>query len=896
MIWFMCGGILFAGATLLVLWTWIQSAAVGPAGTSGQPDAVLLVLIAGALLLLTMGVISYLIGGRLSQRLGTLASVAESIMHENPGHKVPVSGNDEISKVSNSLNELSEFMAVTYRELHETADKYRELSSHIAVGDAIKSAMLSTALDAIVTIDEEGIIHDFNTAAEKLFGYARDEAVGEDLAELFIPEAYREAHRQGMAHWKATGEANVFGVRIEIEAQNRSGKIFPIELAITPLGLEGETYFTGFIRDITEQKMAQAELRLAASTFESKEGIFITDAESNIIRVNRALLEMTGFTEDAVIGANPDRIIKPGQVVMASGSDWNDLLSSDDHQYEIYVQPIKGQAYPGWVSISAVRDDEGKVINYVVHVIDMTEQKQIEQDLQSAREEAEAANRAKSQFLANMSHEIRTPLNAIINLNSLLLNSAMSSEQQDLAIAANNGGKALSKLVDDILDFSKIEAGKLRLLNLPFNLHVLIHDLDALFRPQASTDGLVLLVSIGQEVPEWVAGDEIRLRQVLVNLLGNALKFTEVGEVELSVERSNNQSILFRVRDTGIGISPEEAELIFAEFSQADESLTRRHGGTGLGLPISEGFVRKMNGQIHYEPGAEVGSIFWFEIPLEQAEKPEEVEKAIDVDRLLGASVLVAEDSHANQLVAKALLEKAGCRVELVSNGKEAVEAASNNSFDTVFMDLSMPVMDGLEATRLIRAMEGGSSGVPIIAMTANVFSEDRKRCLEAGMNDFVAKPIQEQVLIERLAYWLGSDSSLQDGVKSVDAAVQDFCILDGDVLARMEKETSAELMKQVVGIFIEETQEHLDLLKKAGPDVDPSTLAAEAHAIKSSAGTFGALRLHEVARRVETLAREGRYELAVAATDAIYDIGIETIQHYARSIASDNTGSEEHT
>lgn len=896
MMWFLGGGILFAGTTLLVLWAWFQSVYVDSAASRGQTDAMLIVLTAGAFLLLAMGVISYLIGGRISERLEALASVAESIMHENPGHKIRVSGNDEIAKVSNSLNELSEYIAVSYRELHETAERYRELSSRIALGDAINSAMLSTALDAIVTIDEEGIVHDFNTAAEKLFGYTRDEVIGKEMAELIVPEAYRVAHRNGMAHWKETGEANVFGVRIEIEAQNSSGEIFPIELAITPLGLEDETYFTGFIRDITEQKKAEAELRIAASAFESKEGILITDPESRIIRVNKALLDMTGYQEDTILGESPDRIVKSGQSPSDAEPGWNELLSGDDHQYEVFIQPLEGQAYPGWISISSVRDDEDKVINYVVNVIDMTDQKRIEQDLQSAREEAEAANRAKSQFLANMSHEIRTPLNAIVNLNSLLLNSTMSSEQKALALAANNGGKALSKLVDDILDFSKIEAGKFLLLHHPFNLHELIHDLDDLFRPQASAVGLVLLVSIDEAVPEWVAGDEIRIRQVLVNLIGNALKFTEAGEVELSVEQSVNQRLLFRVRDTGIGISPDEAELIFAEFSQADGSLTRRHGGTGLGLSISEGLVRKMNGQIHYEPGPEVGSVFWFEIPLKQAERPELVEKIIDADRLLGASVLVAEDSHANQLVAKALLEKAGCHVELVSDGKEAVEAVTKKGFDTVFMDLSMPVMDGLEATRQIRAMEGDSSKIPIIAMTANVFSEDRKRCLQAGMNDFVAKPIQEQILIERLAYWLGPDSSSQVDVEVENLAISELCLLDEDVLARMEKETSTEIMKQVVGIFIEETQAHLDLLKNAGSEVESSTLVAEAHAIKSSAGTFGARRLHEAARQVEFLARAGRHELAVAATDAIHDAGIETIQLYTRSFNSEGTGSDPHT
>ncbi len=187
------------------------------------------------------------------------------------GIKLQVRGNDEIARVTTSLNEISEYLAVTYRELHQSAENYRNLSTQLAAGDAIKSAMLSTALDAIVTIDSEGKVHDFNAASEKLFGYTREEALGQDMAELIVPEKYREAHREGMRHWHATGEANVFGIRIEIEAQDKSGKIFPIELAITPLGLEDDTYFTGFIRDITEQKRAEKELRLAANAFDASE-------------------------------------------------------------------------------------------------------------------------------------------------------------------------------------------------------------------------------------------------------------------------------------------------------------------------------------------------------------------------------------------------------------------------------------------------------------------------------------------------------------------------------------------------------------------------------------------------------------------------------------------------
>jgi PAS domain S-box-containing protein len=880
--WFVTAGGLITGITCLIAWKWAQ--ANGIDGGIEPRLALSTILLTALPMFAALSVISFIFAGRLTSRLENLASMAEKIISENPGFKVQVRGNDEIARVTTSLNEISEYLAVTYRELHQAAENYRNLSTQLAAGDAIKSAMLSTALDAIVTIDEEGKVHDFNAASEKLFGYTRDEAVGQDMAELIVPEKFREAHREGMRHWKATGEANVFGIRIEIEAQNKNGKIFPIELAITPLGLENETYFTGFIRDITEQKNAEAELRLAASAFDAREGIFITDKASRIIRANEACLDMMGYSREETINESPATLIQFEQTAESAGtSSWESFLVRDQVQCEAHIKPREGDSYPIWLSLSKVFDDSGAITNYVVHIIDMTERKRFEQALETARNDAEKANRTKSQFLANMSHEIRTPLNAIINLNSLLLDSRLDHAQQQLAVAANQGGKALSTLVDDILDFSTIEAGKLKLLAHPFNLHKLVADLDALFRPQAMSSGLEFRTSVNSNVPQWVSGDEIRLRQVLINLLGNALKFTDSGFVELTAEPSKKQRIVFRVRDTGIGVSNEDAALIFSEFSQADDSLTRRHKGAGLGLTISQRLVEMMDGVIHYEPGPDAGSIFWFSIPLKPAAEPEQVQSLVPDHVLLNARVLVVEDSQANQMVARAVLEKAGCEVELVSNGQEAVETAREHHFDVILMDLSMPVMDGLQATRLIRELNSSSSSVPIIAMTANVFAEDRLKCMQAGMDDFITKPVEQSKLLARLAHWLDPERTVPKVDEELNAGYRSVEVLDEERLAKMENETSTELMTEVIGIFLEETQAHLDALSAAGNQVDSSTLVSEAHAIKSSSSTFGASRLYEAARIVEALAREGRHEQSMEATQGIFEAAEETFTVYAR-------------
>lgn len=530
--------------------------------------------------------------------------------------------------------------------------------------------------------------------------------------------------------------------------------------------------------EITVRKQIEAELHERENTFQTllesaSEGIVIVSDQGLIKMVNARLLSLFGYAREEMLGQAIELLLPPHFAKQHvrhraefAAQPKNRSMGSN---LDLWGQHKDGTQFPVDVSLSYVHTRQGLLV--MGFVADMTERKKIQEALAQARDQAMESSRLKSEFLATMSHEIRTPMNSIIGITELLLEAGLEGEQEKLAHLVKESGAALLNIINDILDTSKIESGKLRLENIDFDLRSEVGIVTAMMTAKAQDKQIALTVEVESGVPQRLHGDPGRLRQILINLLSNGIKFTLQGSVGLRValeSRADQRATLFfSVKDTGIGIPKNVQSQLFQPFMQADGSTTRKFGGTGLGLVICRKLLDLMGGHIGLDSQEDVGSTFWFTVPYDLAHEqkipepvrklpaPNQLDNLGQMGKTTSSKILLVEDNEVNTLIALKMLERLGYCADRVANGREALEALSQNPYSLVLMDCQMPEMDGYDATRAIRAREQESGDhVPIVAMTANAMLEDREKCLAAGMDDYLSKPVDRNSLAAILERW----------------------------------------------------------------------------------------------------------------------------------------------
>jgi PAS domain S-box-containing protein len=611
------------------------------------------------------------------------------------------------------------------------------------------------------------------------------------------------------------------------------------------------------------QKLQTSEERYRQILETAHEGIWLVDQEGITTFVNPYLGRMLGYTPEDMIGKSLFDFMDPEAQVIAH-QQMARRRQGIREQHDFCFRHKNGSHVWTILSTNPIFNAQGDFIGTLGMVTDITDRKRFEAELLAAKETAEAANRAKSQFLAIMSHEIRTPLNAVLGMISLLENTQLTQQQQRFINTIRSGSEVLLNLISDILDFSRIEADMLEIEFEPVNLKADLQRVITLLDAKAQEKQLQLKLELAPEVPPVILGSSLRLKQILLNLISNAIKFTHSGSVTVSVEvlykdpETTDCNLLFRVADTGIGIPPEQLDSIFQPFQQGDNSITRRYGGTGLGLAVCRRLVEMMGGEINLTSQVGVGSTFSFSLPT-QALPEEKVivteenppAKPLFVDKIADTyphRILIVEDNPVNQTIICAMLTHLGYVPGQASHGQEALDYLSRESFDLILMDIEMPEMDGLTATKRIREQFG--SDIYIIGLSAGAFSESRQMALDAGMNDYLTKPIELEILVQFL-----QDLPLKAPPTSLPNP------LDPKVIGQIQSilGSDAELViSNISRIFLQDTEERLQKMKDAFQGSDTETLRQLAHGLKGTASQIGAHYLTQLAQDLEKVSKTG--------------------------------------
>jgi PAS domain S-box-containing protein len=772
--------------------------------------------------------------------------------------------------------------------------------------------------EGAVTLAADGSILYCNRCFAELLKRPIEEIVGLAFDAFVVP-----AERAGFAALLEAGLTIGSAAEITLCAADSSPVL--LHLTLGPLPADSAAAICLIATDISERKRAEKALKASEHELEEtrdaaalREGAqrysFLADAVPLIIWTalpdgrfdycNKAWLDFSGktFQETMALGWGP--MMHPDDLQPSIKRWAQSVQTGENYEIEHRLKRAADGAYRWHLGRAvAMRDEQGRIVQWVGNCVDIDDTKRSKEILQAANDElglhvaertselraakeaAEAASRAKSEFLANMSHEIRTPMNGIIGMTDLVLETELQNDQRDYLGMVKTSARSLLCLINDILDFSKIEAGKLDLDSIDFSLR---HCIGGMIKPlgvRASQKGLKLVADIPDDIPDDLVGDPMRLRQILINLTDNAIKFTDTGEVAVMVKNEGSSEgkchLRFSVVDTGIGIATEKQSAIFEAFAQADGSTTRTYGGTGLGLSIASQLIEKMGGRIWIESEEGKGTSFHFtaQLGVRDASLPAQ-DAGAKADSILPGSaktkspvpgsrslrILLAEDNVINRALATNILEKRGHSLVHAVNGREAAAAAAREPFDLIVMDVQMPVMDGFDATSSIREFEQGSDRhTPIAAMTAHAMAGDRERCLAAGMDEYLSKPLDKAVLlalIDRIATSppAARAAAVLPHLPCQESSAGTFSIFSREKLLE-ELDGDEDLMLHMISLFDEHAPRILESIRASITSRNPGRLAINAHSLLSYLSIFGTHEALNLARQLEGQALLEDYE-----------------------------------
>lgn len=734
----------------------------------------------------------------------------------------------------------------------------------IAESDERNKLIMNSAIDAIIIIDKLGKIISWNPSAERIFGWTHDEVVTHSLSEIIIPEYMRKSHNDGMIRRLTSGESKMLGRLLELPAQNKKGEEFPVEIYVICFEQEGEKYYCGFIKDISERKINEEILKLQEEKYRNiianmNLGLLEVDLEDTIIYANQSFCDMSAYSLAELKGKKAAElfVVEHHKQIISQKNELRKTHESDG--YELEVKNKNGENRWWFVSGAPNYNDRGQLVGSIGIHLDISDHKLLEKELAKAKSIAEAAAKAKELFLANMSHEIRTPLNVIIGMIRQLTKESLTTDQHFYINQSASSAKHLLTILNNVLDVAKIESGDMEILENGFSPSALLYNVHSIMYSQAIEKNLKFKLNASPDLKPVLIGDDTRLRQVFINLVGNSIKFTQAGSIMLNAEvvseTDTHQTILFEVVDTGIGMSEEFITRIFDKFSQEQNESNRRYEGTGLGMTISNDLIRLMGGNLKVDSIKSVGTTFKFELNF-RIGKPEQLvsnNQQIQQNIFKSCKALLVEDNEMNRFIAIQSLDFLGFETTEAENGKIAIELASKNSYDIILMDIQMPVMDGVEATEYIR--EQLNLKTPIIALTANAFKHDIELYLNKGMNDFITKPYDEQDFFRKIdhvlslhKFKLGNTTNDQNKEEEMKTTNKLYNLMQLEQMSRGNN----SFVTKMISIFINQTKENIAIMENGIATSNFDEVKRIAHKIRPSIGQMGILSLKNEARNIE--------------------------------------------